>query len=191
MKDDFTVLLDACVLIPMPLADTLLRLAAGPHLYLPRWSEQIMLEVSRTLQEKFGLSSERAMYRESAIRRHFPGAWVEGYENSIPKMTNHPKDRHVLAAAVHVGARVIVTYNIKDFPASSLAPYSIAAQGPSAFLKSLYDMAPLRAMQTLEAQAADINQTMTYLLSRLRVNAPAFVAMIDRLGAANHGPDNG
>jgi hypothetical protein len=46
-------------------------------------------------------------------------------------------------------------------------------------------------MQTLEAQAADLNQTMTYLLSRLRVNAPAFVAMIEELGVANHGPENG
>jgi predicted nucleic acid-binding protein len=191
VKDDLIVILDACVLIPMPLADTLLRLAAGPRLYLPRWSERIMHEVSRTLQEKFGLSSERAMYRESEIRRHFPEAWVEGYEDSIPKMTNHPKDRHVLAAAVQVEARVIVTYNTKDFPASSLAPYSITAQVPSSFLKNLYEMAPLQVMQTLEAQAADINQTMTYLLSRLRVNAPAFVAMIEELGVANHGQENG
>jgi hypothetical protein len=35
VKRDITVLLDACVLIPMPLADTLLRLAAGPRRYRP------------------------------------------------------------------------------------------------------------------------------------------------------------
>jgi len=41
----FSAVLDACVLIPMPLADTLLRLAAGPRLYLPKWIERIMAEV--------------------------------------------------------------------------------------------------------------------------------------------------
>ena len=78
MKRDITVLLDACVPIPMPLADTLLRLAAGPRLYLPKWSDQIMVEVSRTLEENFGLSAQKAIYRESALRRHFPEAWVDG-----------------------------------------------------------------------------------------------------------------
>jgi hypothetical protein len=162
----------------MPLADTLLRLAAGPRLFLPKWSDQIMVEVTRTLRETFGLSAQKAIYRESEIKRHFPEAWIEGYEKLIPTMTNHPKDRHVLAAAAHAGAKVIVTYNIKDFPRSSLAPYSITVQGPSAFLKDLYIAAPAMVMQTLEGQAAAIGKSMPYLLSRLQVNAPAFVEMI-------------
>ncbi len=162
----------------MPLADTLLRLAAGPRLFLPKWSDQIMVEVTRNLRETFGLSAQKAMYRESEIRRHFPEAWIEDYEKLIPTMTNHPKDRHVLAAAAHAGAKVIVTYNIKDFPRSSLTPYSITVQGPSAFLKDLYIAAPAMVMQTLEDQAVAIGKSMPYLLSRLQVNAPAFVEMI-------------
>jgi hypothetical protein len=179
VKRDFAALLDACVLVPMPLADTLLRLATGPGIYLPKWSDQIMVEVSRTLQERFGLSPEKAMYRENEIRRHFPEAWIEGYEGLIPAMTNHPKDRHVLAAAARAGVKIIVTYNLKDFPPSSLAPYSITAQGPSTFLKTLYNTAPSVVMQTLDAQAAAIGKNMQYLLSRLRINVPAFVAMIE------------
>lgn len=31
-------------------------------------------------------------------------------------MNNHPKDRHVLAAAVRTGAQTIVTFNIKTVP---------------------------------------------------------------------------
>lgn len=175
MRGDFPAVLDACVLIPMPLADTLLRLAAGPRLYLPKWTDDIMAEVSRNLVDRFGLSEEQAAYRESEIRRHFPEAWVDGYQDLIPAMTNEPKDRHVLAAAVRSQAEVIVTYNRKDFPATSLAPYAISVQGPSTFLKNLHDLAPDAVRQTLEEQAGAVARPMSYLLERLRVNVPAFV----------------
>ena len=104
MKADYTAVLDACVLIPMPLADTLLRMAETPRLYLPRWSAEIMSEVSRNLVSKLGLTPEQAQRREAVLRLHFPEAWIEGYEPLIPAMQNHPKDRHVLAAALRCGA---------------------------------------------------------------------------------------
>lgn len=182
MKEPLIVVLDACVLIPMPLADTLLRLAAHGF-YQPKWSEAIMLEVSRTLRESFGLSVEKVRYREKEIRRHFPEAWVDGFDKLIPKMTNHPKDRHILAAAVRAKAQIIVTYNGKDFPPASLAPHAITALGPSAFLKAVYEESPSAMIETLHRQAAAINQSMDYLLSRLRINAPAFTEMIrDEVG---------
>jgi PIN domain len=173
-----SVVLDACVLIPMPLADTVLRLAAAPGLYLPKWTDQIMAEVSRNLQEKFGLSPDQAAYREREIRRHFSDAWVEGYEELIPSMTNTMKDRHVLAAAVRSNAEVIVTYNIKDFPQTALAPYSISVQGPSAFLISLYQREPHAVIESMQEQAAAIGKRVEYVLDRLRVNAPRFVDFI-------------
>jgi len=86
----------------MPLADRLMRLAAGPRLYRPKWSDQIMVEVSCTLRENFSLSAQKATYRENEIRRHFPEAWVESYENLIHAMTNHPKDRHVIASLIAI-----------------------------------------------------------------------------------------
>lgn len=43
------------------------------------------------------------------MRTAFPDARVTGHEPLIPAMTNHPKDRHVLAAAAHADAAVIVT----------------------------------------------------------------------------------
>jgi predicted nucleic acid-binding protein len=52
-------------------------------------------------------------------------------------MTSHLMDRHILVAAAHADAKVIVTYDVKDFLGSSLTPYSFTAQGPSAFLKDL------------------------------------------------------
>jgi hypothetical protein len=43
VRADYRVVLDACVLIPMPWSDTLLRMAEAPRLYLPRWSELIIV----------------------------------------------------------------------------------------------------------------------------------------------------
>lgn len=105
---------------------------------------------------------------------------MEGYEDLIPSMTNHEKDRHVLAAAVRSGAETIVTYNLKDFPRSALASYSITAQGPSTFLKNLYELDPEGVGHTLEQQAAAIDKSFDYLLDRLRVNVPGFVQMFTR-----------
>jgi hypothetical protein len=41
------------------------------------------------------------------MRKHFADAWVTDYEPLIDRMNNHPKDRHVLAAAVKCGASLI------------------------------------------------------------------------------------
>jgi hypothetical protein len=102
--------LDACVLIPMPLADTLLRLAEEPALYRPRWSSQIIEEMSRNLMGKLGLTPEQVLRREGQMRTFFAESWVRDYEHLVPDMKNPAKDRHVLAAAVRCGARSIVTF---------------------------------------------------------------------------------
>jgi len=60
--------LDACVLVPMPLADTLLRLAEPPALFDARWSDEILNEVTRTLEGSFGKSPEKARYREGVMQ---------------------------------------------------------------------------------------------------------------------------
>ena len=187
MRADFRVVLDACVLIPMPLADTLLRLAGGQRLYLPKWTDQIMTEVNRNLAENFGLTDAQVAYRESEIRRHFPEAWVEGHEDLVSTMTNHPKDRHVLAAAVRCNAEVIVTHNVKDFARTALEPYSITVMGPSTFLRNLYDLDPKFVADTLERQATSINRTVEYVLDRLSINAPGFVSFFKTIGLQKPG----
>jgi hypothetical protein len=54
MKHRPVALLDACVLVPMPRADTLLRLAEPPAVFEARWPEDILGEMSRTLVRRFG-----------------------------------------------------------------------------------------------------------------------------------------
>jgi hypothetical protein len=57
-----------------------------------------MEEMTRTLEVKLGLSREQTSRLSEQLMIHFPDCWVEGYEQLIPAMTNHPKNRHVLAA---------------------------------------------------------------------------------------------
>jgi len=146
-----------------------------------------MAEVNRNLAENFGLTDEQVAYREREIRRHFPEAWVEGHEDLISAMTNHPKDRHVLAAAVRCNAEVIVTHNVKDFPRSAIDPYSITVLGPSTFLRNLFELDPKFVADTLERQATSINRTAEYVLDRLSINAPGFVSFFRTIGPHNPG----
>jgi hypothetical protein len=170
--------LDACVLIPMPLADTLLRLAEHPSLYEPKWSQEILAEVSRNLIHKWGMSPEKAARRESELRRHFPEAWVQGHQPLIEAMRNDPGDRHVLAAAFHSHSSLIVSYNLRHFPTSALEPLQILAQGPSTFLLSLYDRAPSLLREKLQDQAENLGVPIGSLFDSLAKNVPAFVARL-------------
>ena len=170
--------LDACVLIPMPLADTLLRLAEHPSLYEPKWSQEILAEVTRNLIHKWGMSPEKAARREAELRRHFPEASVQGHQHLIESMRNDPDDRHVLAAAFHSHSKVIVTYNVRHFPLSALEPLHIHAQAPSNFLLSLYDRAPSLVREKLHQQAENLNLPIERLFGTLAKNVPAFVARL-------------
>ncbi len=107
LVNQYIVTLDACVLLPMPLADTLLRLADEPAFYLPRWSRETLNEVHRNLV-RWGYTTEQADRRLSKMREAFEDAEVAEYEHLIPAMTNEGEDRHVLAAAVYSGSHAIV-----------------------------------------------------------------------------------
>ena len=180
MKTLPAVILDANVLVQAPIRDTLLRLAEGPTLYRVRWSAEIIAEVQRTLEGKFAITPARTARLESKLREHFPEAWVEGFEALLPQMTNHPKDRHVLAAAVHSKSRSIVTYNLRDFPPEATKPWRVTAMGPSTFLKRLYRTDEALVIETLREQAADVRQTFEQQLKVLHPAAPAFVEMVCR-----------
>ena len=174
------VILDANVLVQAPIRDTLLRLAEGPALYRARWSEEIVAEVNRTLEGKFKIAPDRVAHLESKLREHFPEAWIEGFKSLVSQMANHPKDRHVLAAAVHAKARTIVTYNLRDFPLEATRPWRVTAIGPSTFLKRLYRTDEALVIETLLEQAADVRRTFEEQLKVLHPGAPAFVELVCR-----------
>ncbi|MGY5885037.1 PIN domain-containing protein [Modestobacter lacusdianchii] len=130
------VLLDACVLVPQRLSSLLLTLAEE-GLFEPRWSERILAETERALTVKLGLSPDRAMRRLTAMRQAFPEASVHGFEHLEEGLSCHPKDRHVLAAAIAAGAEALVTANVRDFPEASCRPHGVTVSDPDVFLLEL------------------------------------------------------
>lgn len=108
------VLLDTCVLLKSYLCDTLLSVAEVGA-FRPLWSDHVLEELRRNLV-KAGAKPAAVEHRLGQMATYFPDARVTGYEQLIGSMTNHPKDRHVLAAAVAGRADTLVTENLKDFP---------------------------------------------------------------------------
>lgn len=157
----FPVFLDTNVLYPASLADTLLRLAEA-DVIRPHWSGDVMDELVRNLAAR--IPEGKATKRAKAMETAFPEAMVTGYENLIDGMTNDPKDRHVLAAAVHSDCEVIVTFNTRDFPDESLVQHSLVAVHPDEFLLDQLDLYPQPVRRSLERQAADTARPQLTLL---------------------------
>ena len=127
---------------------------------------------------KIGLTAEKASKRLAKMHEYFGDAVVLGYEPLLSIMTNHKKDKHVLAAAVESGAELIVTLNLRDFPESALAPFRVEARHPDAFLVALYDLNPQVVTHTLDAQASAIGRSISELLSTLQRITPDFAELI-------------
>ena len=141
-----------------------------------------MIETTRTLEIKLGVTQEQSAHLVDELRKHFEDAWVEGYESFIPVMANHPKDRHVLAAAVRCGSQTIVTLNLKDFPEAALLPWDVVAQSPDEFLVHQYHLAPEAVTQKLHEQSSR-HGNMERLLTIHSNIVPEFVALIRKHSA--------
>ena len=136
----FTALFDACVLYPAPLRDILLRLACG-NLFRARWSAQIHDEWIRSLLQNRPDLAGKLQRTRDAMDRAVADCLVTGHEVLIPGLIlPDPNDRHVLAAAILGRADVIVTFNLKDFPAAVLGGYGIEAQHPDVFIRHVLDL---------------------------------------------------
>jgi predicted nucleic acid-binding protein len=112
--NEYAAVLDACVLAPMPICDTLLRVAYE-GMYRPVWSKQILKEVRAYLSQRY--TEEQVQYRLTKMKEAFPEACVrlpDGFTNGFQCIPDE-NDRHVMAAAVKGQAHVIVTFNTRDF----------------------------------------------------------------------------
>ncbi len=143
MNSHFTVVYDACVLYPAPLRDFLMHLALT-DLYRARWSDLIHEEwMSNLLAKRPELSREQLEATRAKMNQAVRDCVVTGFEYLIPSLSvPDADDRHVVAAAIHCGASLIVTFNLKDFPPEALSPYNLLVQHPDDFIFDLLDLHP-------------------------------------------------
>ena len=142
---------DACVLYSASLRDFLLHLASD-GLVDPFWSEEIQNEWTRNLLlRRSDVMRERLERTCQEMDSHFPRGRVHGYESIMPTLLlPDPKDRHVLAAAIHAKTQYIVTFNLNDFPEAILQMYGIEAISPDEFVFRLIHQIPARVLRAVK-----------------------------------------
>jgi len=142
---------DACVFYSASLRDFLLRLAED-KLVDPFWSEEIQKEwIDSLLQNRPNLKRENLERTCREMDFHFPRSLVRGYESILPGLTlPDPNDRHVLAVAIRMKTKYIVTFNLKDFPKTILQSYGIVAVSPDHFIFQLIQESPYFVLRTVK-----------------------------------------
>jgi predicted nucleic acid-binding protein len=171
--NSFTVFLDACVLYPAPLRDLLMELAVA-DLFRAKWSGRVHDEwIAAVLRERRDLSRERLERTRALMDTHVRDAVVTDYEDLIDSLDlPDPKDRHVLAAAIRGKADLIVTVNLKDYPAHRIAKWGIEAQHPDEFLVNQFHLSPpafLAAVRTVRLRLKAPPKSVDEYLDILRV----------------------
>jgi len=170
-----SAIFDACVLYPAPLRDFLLHLAED-ELIDSYWSEEIREEWIRSL-----LRNRPDLKRENLERTcremdfHFPDSLVQGYKSIIPTLTlPDPNDRHVLAAAIFMKVKYIVTFNLTDFPPSALQPYQVEAISPDNFVMQVIKYNSKYLIETVARHRA--------VLTRLPKTVDEYLATLEKQG---------
>jgi predicted nucleic acid-binding protein len=131
----FIVVYDANVLYPNTLRDLLIRISQA-GLVQAKWTNEILDETLRALTRN---RPDIPSVKLDRLRQLMNGAvrdcLISGYEPLAEELKlPDPGDRHVLAAAIKAGAQVIVTANLKHFPAAALRQWDVEAKSPDDFV---------------------------------------------------------
>lgn len=180
-ENEYSAVLDACVLVPMSLCDFLLRLAEEPAMYRPLWSEQILTEMARAMRTKLRRSHTEVAWRKQQMNQAFPEAMVLVPTELLRAVECIPDqdDRHVLAAAMMARANTIVTQNTKHFPKACLEKFGVLCQTADDFLVNLYHLSPQVILDKLDDQGAGISQNRAYVIASLKRAAGEFCRLVE------------
>ena len=178
----YRAIIDACALYPFGVRDTLLALAER-EFYDVLWSDRILDEMGRHLVGDGRMTEQQMLRTVGAMSGAFPDASVsrEAVDRLEPKMTNDPKDRHVLAAAVAGRADAVITMNLRDFAAEHCDVWRVRAIHPDEFLLTLLAKDPTTTIACLRHQARILKRPPTTFekhLDGLSRTVPRFVAAV-------------
>jgi predicted nucleic acid-binding protein len=131
----FIVVYDANVLYPNTLRDLLIRIAQA-GLVQAKWTNQILEEMLRALnRNRPDIQQDKLDRLRVLMNAAVRDCLIDGYEPLMDGLKlPDPGDRHVLAAAIKAGAQVIVTSNLKHFPAADLQQWHVEAKSPDDFV---------------------------------------------------------
>ncbi len=131
----FIVVYDTNVLYPNTLRDLLIRISQA-GLLQAKWTDEILDEMLRALsRNRPDIPPDKLDRLRQLMNEAVRDCLVSGYEPLIEGLKlPDPADRHVLAAAIKVGAQVIATNNLKHFPAADLRQWDVEAKSPDDFV---------------------------------------------------------
>lgn len=160
MPVEFTpaiVFLDANVLYPAGLRDLLMRRTLQ-GLLKARWSDLVHEEWMNAVLRDFPDITRTQLERTRDLMNLYAlDSLVTDFEDRIETLTlPDVNDRHVLAAAIHCKAEIILTRNTKDFPNSALSEHSIETQRPDKFLHSLLLAYPEEVVTAMKQHRANL-----------------------------------
>ncbi len=173
--------LDACVLYPSVLREILIGVAAR-GVFTPLWSARILAEWQRAAARQRAEDGAIAAGEIARLRAQWPAAEIAADPALEARIwLPDPADCHVLASAVTGSAALIITLNLRDFPARELARLDVTAESPDDFLMARWLEAPEPVEAAVEA-AHDATQAVSGRAQPLRPLLKR--AKLPRLGKA-------
>ena len=136
----FTAFVDACSLAGVLRRNLLLSLAEA-EFFRVRWSRSVLDETERAIVKmltgrQIADADGRARRAVDVMESAFEDAMVADFEAFMCVCESLPdqKDAHVVAAALKTQAAVIVTENVKHFPAEIIGPLNIDVRSADDFI---------------------------------------------------------
>ena len=122
-------------------------------------------------EDRPGLDPVRLLRTRALMTGAIPEAMIRLTEAELPVATlPDADDRHVVVAAQLGMANAIVTFNLRDFPDSALAPLGLKAVHPDDFALDCFVRTPNVVRRVLHGQAAQLTRpvsTVNQLLDHL------------------------
>jgi predicted nucleic acid-binding protein len=137
----FVVVYDANALYGNTLRDLLIRIGISGMVHA-KWTNEILDEMLENLgKNRPDIRPETLERLRDLINNSIRDCLVENYSSLIEGLDlPDPDDRHVLAAAIKVGAQVIVSSDKGGFPAKYLENWDIEKKEPDEFVLDQIDL---------------------------------------------------
>jgi predicted nucleic acid-binding protein len=156
-----------------------LRLAEKGY-FRPLWSEEILTEVLESIvRRRPDLARSSVAARIDDMKSAFPDAMITAYEPVRDALASEmTDDAHVMAAAIVGKADIIVSGNVKDFPASVLSRYSLDVQTAGQFLVHQWWLDRHGILTMLDEMEQQYDRPAQQMLSTLEKLVPEFAQSI-------------